>query len=86
MNIRAARVRLGEMWGLDRALHCSELGRALRLTGRDPGETIHKWESGQREITGPAHVAVEAMLSGWRPAHWRDALRPPKTQKAPPPG
>ena len=75
IDLREARRNIGELWGLTRPLYCSELGRALRLTGRDPGLTVHKWEAGERDITGPASVAIEAMLSGWRPAHWRDALR-----------
>src|SRR5690606_12121539 len=43
-DLRAARATLGEMWGLGRPLHMSELARALRLSGRDPGQTIRDWE------------------------------------------
>lgn len=67
-QIREARARLGEMWGLGRPLKMSELGRALRFRGRDPGEMIAAWESGQRQISGPASVAIEAMLAGFRPS------------------
>ncbi len=66
-KIREARATLGQMWGLDRPLHMSELGRALRLRGRDPGATIRDWERGHTAITGPAAVAIEAMLEGFVP-------------------
>lgn len=68
-EIRAARATLGKMWGLNRPLHMSELGRALRLQGRDPGKTIDRWEnySDKNPISGPASVAIEAMLAGFRP-------------------
>jgi hypothetical protein len=60
-ELRAARGALGEAWGLGRPLHMSELGRALRLQGRDPGSTVRDWE--RREgPTGPAAVAIETWL------------------------
>lgn len=65
-ELRASRERLGIMWGLGRPLHMSELARALRLTGRDPGQTIRGWERGDGP-TGPASVAIEMMLAGARP-------------------
>lgn len=65
-DIRAARSKLGELWGLDRPLHASELARALRLRGRDPGATVLSWESGA-PVSGPVSVAIEAMLAGFRP-------------------
>lgn len=70
--LREARATLGHMWGLNRPLHMSELGRALRLQGRDPGVTIRDWER-RDGPTGPASVAIEAMLAGYRPPHM-DAL------------
>lgn len=66
-DLRRARATLGSMWGLSRPLHMSEMGRALRLTGRDPGVTIRDWER-RDSITGPASVAVEMMLAGAPPA------------------
>ena len=66
-QLREARGTLGEMWGLNRPLHMSELGRALRLQGRDPGASVRDWERGHTPISGPVSVAVEAMLSGFRP-------------------
>jgi len=65
-EIRAARAKLGKLWGLNRPLHASELARALRLHGRDPGSTVLSWEAGS-PISGPVSVAVEAMLTGFRP-------------------
>jgi hypothetical protein len=65
-DIRAARGTLGELWGLGRPLYASELARALRLRGRDPGATVLAWEAGT-PISGPVSVAIEMMLAGARP-------------------
>lgn len=65
-ELTAARRALGELWGLGRPLHASELGRALRLGGRDPGESIRDYERGKTAISGPISVAVELMLQGAR--------------------
>lgn len=67
-----ARRALGEMWGLGRPLHASELGRALRLGGRDPGESIRDYERGKTRISGPMSVAVEMMLAGAKPPITQD--------------
>ena len=66
-QLREARATLGVMWGLKRALNMAEMGRALRLGGRDPGRSIADYERGATEIGGPVSVAVEAMLAGFRP-------------------
>lgn len=66
-QLRDARKTLGMMWGLNRPLHMSEMGRALRLQGRDPGESVRNWERGHTPISGPVSVAVEAMLDGFVP-------------------
>ena len=57
--IKAARHALG--------MTQSQLGAALRLAP-DEGRTIRNWESGRYKIGGPASLALEALLSGWRPA------------------
>lgn len=54
-DLTAAREALG--------LKASELGRALELTGRDPGRTVLLWEAGKTPIPGPARVAVRYMLA-----------------------
>lgn len=64
-QLRDARDTLGQMWGLERPLHMSELGRALRLTGRDVGASVRDWERGHTPISGPVSVAVDAMLAGY---------------------
>ncbi len=69
-EIRAARAKLGKMWGLSRPLYMSELGRALGLQGRDPGHQVKRWEAGY-PISGPVTVAIEAMLAGYRPMNHR---------------
>ena len=66
-DLRNARGTLGRMWGLGRPLRMSEMGRALRLRGRDPGESVRDWERGHTSISGPVEIAIEAMLAGYRP-------------------
>jgi hypothetical protein len=66
-ELRDARRALGELWGYGRPLHASEMGRALRLGGRDPGESIRDYERGKTRISGPMSVAVEMMLRGALP-------------------
>ncbi len=65
-ELRDARATLGELWGFGRPLYASEMGRALRLGGRDPGESIRDYERGKTAISGPVSVAVELMLGGAR--------------------
>ena len=73
-DMRAARGRIGELWDLGRPLRMTELGRLLGLQGRDVGATIRDWERGKSPISGPASLAVRALLEGWKPAEWRDYL------------
>jgi hypothetical protein len=68
-EVIAAKATLGRAWGLNRPLHNSELARALRLTGRDPGRSVQDWSTGQTRVSGPAAVAIEMMLAGGLPAH-----------------
>lgn len=62
-----ARATLGQLWGKGRPLHASELGRALRLSGRDPGASVRDYERGRTPISGPISVAVQMMLNGALP-------------------
>lgn len=59
--IRKARADLG--------MTQAQFADVLRLS--DPyGEgrrTVRRWENGQRTPSGPVSVAIEALLSGWRP-------------------
>jgi len=66
-----ARASLGKLWGLNRPLTAAEMGRALRMTGRDPGRRILDMERGARDISGPVSVAVEMMINGARPGSVR---------------
>lgn len=74
-ELHAARKRLGEMWGLGRPLQMSELGRALRLSGSDPGQSIRDYERGTTKISGPVSVAVDMMLGGALPPDGLDVLK-----------
>ena len=78
-ELRQARATLGELWGLGRALKMSEMGRALRLGGRDPGESIRDYERGKTSIGGPISVAVEMMLDGAMPRGGLEAIKPPSS-------
>lgn len=66
----AARRELGHLWGFNRGLTQGEMGRAMRLRGKDPAESIRAMEEGKDRISGPMSLAIEAMLSGWRPSVW----------------
>jgi hypothetical protein len=66
-ELNEARGRLGVLWNLGRPISMAEMGRALRLGGRDPGESIRDYERGTTRISGPMSVAVELMLSGALP-------------------
>ncbi len=59
-EVNLARIRLG--------MTLRELAEALRM-GTDGRRAVRRWETGDRPISGPASVAIEAMLGGWRPAH-----------------
>ena len=54
-----------------RALGLTQPGLAAMLRLANPSEsgkrTIREWEKGTRPISGPASVALEALLTGWRP-------------------
>ena len=64
-DVKAARQALG--------MTTAELGLALRMAS-DEGRSVRKWESGRNPISGPATLALEALLSGWRPG----VILPPK--------
>lgn len=67
-ELRKARITLGRMWGFDRPLHASELGRALRMAPKDPGESIRAYEAKRaRRVPGVLEAAVEMMLRGSLP-------------------
>jgi len=66
LDLRSARGQLGTQWGLGRPLTMSEMGRALRLQGKDPGSTVRDWEQ-RGTASGPVTVAIEMMLAGAAP-------------------
>lgn len=73
-ELHAAKATLGEMWGVGRPLLNSEMGRALRLGGRDPGRSIEDYITGKTQISGPISVAVEMMLAGASPPDYLDRI------------
>lgn len=73
-EMRQARATLGEMWGFCRPLHMSELGRALRLSGKDPGQSIRDYERGAT-ISGPVSACIDMWLRGALPPDGIASLR-----------
>ena len=57
-DVKAARQALG--------MTTAELGLALHMAS-DEGRSVRNCESGRNPISGPASLAFEALLSGWRP-------------------
>ena len=48
------------------AMTQTDLAQALRM-GKDGKRAIRRWEVGDVPVSGPASVAIEALLTGWRP-------------------
>lgn len=61
-DVKRARAQLG--------MTVNELRDALRLSPKTGGRAIRRWETGQVPITGPAAVAMEAMLAGYEPEQY----------------
>jgi hypothetical protein len=64
-----ARAELGRAWGLGRPLFAAELGRILRMGGRDPGESVRDWERDRSRMPGPVGPDV-------RHRRWPEAQLP----------
>ncbi len=82
-DIRDARRTLGELWGFGRDVSCAELGRSLRLGGKDPGESVRDYERGKTKVSGPVSVAIEMMLAGMVPPDGLDHIMTQKRAKTP---
>lgn len=66
-ELKAARHQLGSQWGLGRPLTTTEMGEILGFSSIRPGDRVHDIERGHGRVTGPVALAVEALLSGWKP-------------------
>jgi hypothetical protein len=73
-DLTRARARLGEMWGLGRPVFRSELGALLKYRSRDTGSLLAAFEAGNRPVPGPIEIAVLALLSGFQPPWFREAM------------
>jgi len=62
-DFRKARDQLG--------MSASQLAKTLRM-GRGADRTIRRYESGQSPVPGPVSVAVEALMTGFRPEEYDD--------------
>lgn len=76
IDIRAARERLGQIWGLERSVTKAELARALMLSPNHGGDYISRLESGKVNAAGPLVVAIRGMLAGYRPDNMDDVIKP----------
>lgn len=75
LQITEARHTLGQMWGLNRSLRKSELGRAVGLAGSDPGQSIRDYEAG---VTPPSKMFVNLVtlyLRGALPPDGLDVIK-----------
>lgn len=81
-TLRDARAVLGELWGFGRPLNFTELGRALRLGGKDPGESVRDYERGKTKISGPMSAAIDMMLAGAPPPDGLEEIRTTRTKPA----
>lgn len=76
-DVRAARGALGELWGLGRPLTMRQMGRALRLTGRNIGASVRDYERGRTEVSGPLSALIELYLRGAAPVDGLEAVLQP---------
>lgn len=60
-DLREARLELG--------FTVTEMALALRMKPESGNRTLRRIEAGDKEVTGPIAVAVEAMLNGFFPEH-----------------
>lgn len=58
-EVKAARAKL--------QLTQTELAAMLRM-GANGQRQVRRWEDGEVPVSGPASVAIEALLTGWRPS------------------
>ncbi len=75
-ELRLARIKLGDLWGLERALYAAELGRVLSMCPSDPGASILRYEAARSTpVPGPVATAVQMMLAGTLPPGGVVAIR-----------
>lgn len=61
---RAAREKLGEMWGVGRGLTPIEMARALGLSPTNGNDHILNMERGKSKVSGPIDLLIRHYLSG----------------------
>lgn len=69
-----ARHQLGHDWGLGRSLTGFEMASLLGLKGKDPAASIHDYERGKNQISGPVATLVGVLLDGDAPGLKADFL------------
>lgn len=76
LDITEVRVKLGEVWGLDRPITKREMARALMLSDKYGDEHVAKMENGKTTVSGPIEVALRMMLDGAKPPTMSDVIKP----------
>ncbi len=51
----------------------NQLARILRI---EAASTVHRWERGDRAVSGPASILIEMMQAGELPERYLDAAKP----------
>lgn len=83
--IQTARKDLGKLWLLGRPLSVSEFRQILRLPSTYGDNFIQDLERGYCPVPGPISVAVELMLEGIKPKHYKDVFPASVQQEQPVP-
>lgn len=52
-------------------MSAKQLAKTLRM-GRGADRTIRRYESGQSPVPGPVSVAIEALMTGFRPVEYEE--------------
>lgn len=75
IDVATAREKIGQIWGLERAITKAELARALKLSDKHGGDYVGRLEKGTAPLGGPALVAIKAFLAGYRPDNMDDVIK-----------
>jgi len=63
-EVRAARERLGELWGIGRDLTPIELARSLGLSPTNGNDHVLNMERGKSKVSGPIEILIGLYLKG----------------------
>ena len=68
MDVEKRKLSPAEVKEARAVLGLTQMGLAATLRMGENGQRqVRRWEDGEVPVSGPASVAIEALLSGWRP-------------------